>query len=160
MPIMISSSVRFFFHVGEQNIVRWCQIRRMWRVINQFKVPGPNFHRTSGYIKIMLVPHHLNPPNSGKGYIPLSRVLVSIGITKKEIRAVSVNLPETTVKRYPLFRENGNTHAAPSCIRVGGGFKVTVTNSSYCNHRLVCRSIVLERQNSFRQFSKPSPKCL
>ena len=25
-----------FFHVGEQKIVRWCQIRRIWRVINQF----------------------------------------------------------------------------------------------------------------------------
>ena len=40
---MVSSSVqycfpaKFFFHVGEQKIVRWCQIRRIWRVINQFK---------------------------------------------------------------------------------------------------------------------------
>ena len=27
----------FFFHVGEQNIFRWCKISRMCRVINQFK---------------------------------------------------------------------------------------------------------------------------
>ena len=26
-----------FFYVGEQKIVRWCQIRRIWRAINQFK---------------------------------------------------------------------------------------------------------------------------
>ena len=25
------------FHVGEQKIVRWCQIRRIWSVITQFK---------------------------------------------------------------------------------------------------------------------------
>ena len=25
------------FHVGEQKIVRWCQIRRIWKVINEFK---------------------------------------------------------------------------------------------------------------------------
>ena len=39
---MTSSSVRYcfpavFFHVGEQKLVRWCQIRRIWSVINQFK---------------------------------------------------------------------------------------------------------------------------
>ena len=40
---MTSSSVRYcfpakcFIRVGEQKIVRWCQIRRVWRVINQFK---------------------------------------------------------------------------------------------------------------------------
>ena len=40
---MTSSWVRYclsanvFFHVGEQKIVWWCQIRRIWRVINQFK---------------------------------------------------------------------------------------------------------------------------
>ena len=27
----------FCFHVGEQKIVRWCQIRVIWRVIKQFK---------------------------------------------------------------------------------------------------------------------------
>ena len=30
-PILLPS------HVGEEKIVRWCQIRRTWRVINQFK---------------------------------------------------------------------------------------------------------------------------
>ena len=28
---------RVFFHVGEQKTVRWCQIRRIWMVSNQFK---------------------------------------------------------------------------------------------------------------------------
>ena len=69
-----ASQPSFFFHVGEQNIVRWCQIRRIWRVINQFKA--------------------------------------------------------------------------------------TVMHSSHCNHRLVCRSIVLVKQNSLHLFSRLSPKCL
>ena len=66
-PILLPSQV--FFHVGEQKIVRWCQIRGPWRVINQFKA--------------------------------------------------------------------------------------TVTPSSHCNHRLVCRSIVLVKQDSLCQFSRP-----
>ena len=33
--ILLPSCV--FFHIGEQKISRWCQIRRIWRVINQFK---------------------------------------------------------------------------------------------------------------------------
>ena len=66
-PILLPSWV--FFHVGGQKIVRWCQIRRIWRVNNQFKA--------------------------------------------------------------------------------------TVTHSSHCNHRLVCRSIVLVKQDSLRQFSRP-----
>ena len=32
-----SQTSDFFFHVGKQKIVRWCQIRIIWRVINQFK---------------------------------------------------------------------------------------------------------------------------
>ena len=55
-----------FFQVGEQKIVRWCQTRRIWKVINQFKAK--------------------------------------------------------------------------------------VTHSSHCNHRLVCRSIVLVKQDSLCQF--------
>ena len=35
-PILLPSQV--FFHVGEHKIVRWCQIRRIYRVINQFKI--------------------------------------------------------------------------------------------------------------------------
>ena len=58
----------FFVHVGEQKIVRWCQIRKIWRLINQFKA--------------------------------------------------------------------------------------TATLSSHCNHRLVCRSIVLVKQDSPCQFSR------
>ena len=63
------------------------------------------------------------PPISGEGYTPLSRVLLTIGNYKKHtlFRVFSGNLPETTDKNYTPSRENGNTHAAPSCIRVGGG---------------------------------------
>ena len=70
---MTSSPVRycfpakccFFINIREQKIVRWCQIRKIWRVINQFKA--------------------------------------------------------------------------------------TVMHSSHCNHRLVCMSIVLVKQDSLRQ---------
>ena len=34
-PMLLHSQV--FFHVGEQKIVRWYQIRRIWIVMNQFK---------------------------------------------------------------------------------------------------------------------------
>ena len=34
-PILLP--IQMVFHVGEQKIVRWCQIRRIWTVINQFK---------------------------------------------------------------------------------------------------------------------------
>ena len=70
-PILLP--IQEIFHVGEQKIVRWCQIRKIWRVINQFKA--------------------------------------------------------------------------------------TVTHSSHCNHILVCRSIVLVKQDSLRQFSRLFTKC-
>ena len=35
--ILTASQPSAFFHVGEQKIVRWCQIRRIWRVMVQFK---------------------------------------------------------------------------------------------------------------------------
>ena len=66
-PILLPNQV-CFCHVGEQKIVRWCQIRRLWRVINQFKA--------------------------------------------------------------------------------------TFMHNSHCNHRLVCRSIVLVKQDSIHQFSR------
>ena len=56
----------------------------------------------------MIVPHHLKPPPP-----PHLRYWLLLAITG--------NLPETKAKKYPLYRENGNTHAAPSCIQVGGG---------------------------------------
>ena len=34
-PILLPSQV--YVHVGERKIIRWCQIRTIWRVINQFK---------------------------------------------------------------------------------------------------------------------------
>ena len=39
--------------------------------------------------------------------------------------------------------------------RVINQFKATITPSSHCNHRLVCRSIVLVKQDSLRQFTRP-----
>ena len=39
--------------------------------------------------------------------------------------------------------------------RVINQFKATVMHSSHCNHRLVGRSIVLVKQDSFCQFSRP-----
>ena len=64
-----ASQPSVFFHVGEQKMVRWCEIRRIRREINQFKA--------------------------------------------------------------------------------------TVTHSSHCNHRLVCRNIIQVKQDSLRQFSRP-----
>ena len=70
----------------------------------------------------MLVPHHLNHHSYlWKRYTSLSRVLVAIGNYKKHplSRAFSGNLPETTppIPPFPRIWE----HAAPLCIRVGGG---------------------------------------
>ena len=36
-PMLLPSQVLLFFHVGEQKLVSWCQIGRIWRVINQIK---------------------------------------------------------------------------------------------------------------------------
>ena len=44
--------------------------------------------------------------------------------------------------------------------RVINQFKATVTHSSRRNHRLVCRSIVLVKQDSLRHFFRPFTKCL
>ena len=66
----------------------------------------------------MLVPHHLNLPISGKGYIPPISSLVTISNYKKHplFRAFSGNLPETTAKIYP---PPPFPRKCPSCIRVG-----------------------------------------
>ena len=37
-------------------------------------------------------------------------------------------------------------------------FKATVMHSSHCDHRLVCRGIVLVKQDSLSQFSRPFTK--
>ena len=71
-PILLPSLV--FFHVGKHKIVRWCQIRRTQRLINQLKA--------------------------------------------------------------------------------------TFMHSSHCNHRLVCRSIVLVIPDFLLQFFRPFTKCL
>ena len=43
--------------------------------------------------------------------------------------------------------------------RVINQFKATVTHSSHCKHRLVCRSIVLVKQDSLHQFARTFMKC-
>ena len=76
--------------------------------------PPPPPHRTRGYIcsfPITRTPlsrgKRINPSISGSGYH-------SFGI-HLEI------FPRLPPKFTPLSRENGNTHAAPSCIPVKGG---------------------------------------
>ena len=51
----------------------------------------------------------------------------------------------------------GNSQMVPNqrIWRVTNQFKATVTHISHCNHRLVCRSIVLVKQDSLHQFSRP-----
>ena len=64
-----------------------------------------------------------NPGGGGRGgRTPISQVLVTISNYKKHplFRVFSGNLSEITAKNSPLSRENGNMHAVPSCIRVGG----------------------------------------
>ena len=48
-PILLPSQV-FFFHVGEQKIVRWCQIRRIWRVVYQFKAAVTHSSHAATYL--------------------------------------------------------------------------------------------------------------
>ena len=76
-------------------------------------IPGPtlNSHITKGYLCSFPITR-----------TSLSRVLFNIGNYKKHpfFRAFLGNIPPTA-KIFPLSRENGNTHAAPLCIRVGGG---------------------------------------
>ena len=67
----------------------------------------------------MLVPHQLNPPISGISYTPPPYLGYWFPL------AITINTP------FPGFlgpkippppsRENGNTHAAATCIRVGAG---------------------------------------
>ena len=57
-----------------------------------------------------------------QGYTPLSRVLVTVGNYKKHplFLVFSEIFPRLRPKNTHLSRENGNTHVAPLCIRVGG----------------------------------------
>ena len=52
--------------------------------------------------------------------------------------------------------ENSQMVPSQEIWRVINQFKGTVTHSSHCNHRLVCWSIVLVKQDSLRQLSRPS----
>ena len=74
----------------------------------------------------MLIPHHLNPPISGKGYPRIYPIYIS-GIGYRWQLQKTPPFPgflgkfsrDYTAKKYPLSRENGNAHAAPLCLRVG-----------------------------------------
>ena len=90
-------------------------------------LPGPHSHRTKGYLCSFPItwtpPPLLSRPGIGFNTIgnywehPLFRDFLE-------------NLPETKAKIYPLSQENGNTHAAPSCIRVEGGGALSGCSSS------------------------------
>ena len=98
----------------------WQKAAKMYRQKQDIKIKlfvlsrGPHSHRTRGYL-YMLVPHNPNPPISGIGY--------HWQLQKKTppFLVLSGNLPETTAKKYPPFPRKWNAHAAPLCIRVGGG---------------------------------------
>ena len=69
-----------------------------------------------------------NPPPLSRekdiqGYTPYLGYWLPLAITKKTplFLVFSVNLPETTAKKYPLSRENGNSHAAPYAFEWGPG---------------------------------------
>ena len=68
----------------------------------------------------MLVPRHPNPPYLGKIDIaPIS----DIGYKNTPFSGPSREIfPRPRPQNTPLSRENGKTHAAPLCIRVGGGY--------------------------------------
>ena len=75
----------------------------------------------------MLVPHHLNPPppSRGKGlYPPISGISYHWQLyTPPPLFGLSREIfPRLHEAKYtPLSRENGNAHATPLRIRVGGG---------------------------------------
>ena len=69
----------------------------------------------------MLVPHHMKPHISGKGYTPYLGYWLPLAITQNtHFPGFSGNLPETTVKNTPFPEKMGPTHAAPLCVRVRG----------------------------------------
>ena len=64
------------------------------------------------------------PPYLGEMIYPLFRVLVTIGNYKKHPFSWfswEISPRDYGQQNTPLSRENGNVHAAPLCIRVGGG---------------------------------------
>ena len=98
-------------------LTTWCQ--------NLFPVwasPSPHSHRTRG-VPIMLVPHYLNSPISGKGYTPYLGYWLPLANTKntpfsgfpgKSFRDYCQKFPPFPIKwEYAC--------GGPSCFRVGGG---------------------------------------
>ena len=92
----------------------------IWVQVVYSSPPPPPLPKNHGVP--MLVPHHRSHPILGKGYTPLSRYWLPLVITKNTPFAGFSReiFPRLQPKNTPLSRENGNTHAAPSCIRVGG----------------------------------------
>ena len=77
--------------------------------------------------EILLVPHHLKPPISGKNIPPISVIgnhaFWLLFFTKNiPFPGLSREIyPRQTPPKYPIFRDNGNTYATPHCIRGEGG---------------------------------------
>ena len=96
------------------------------------KIPRPHFHRTRGYL-YMLIPHQLTPPppplsreKDIQGYIPYLGYWLPLAITKKIPFSCMVflgNLPETTAPNTPFPEKmpNGNPHVAPYAFEWGAG---------------------------------------
>ena len=62
------------------------------------------------------------PPSGEKDITHYLGYWLPLALTKTPpFSAFSENLPETEAKKSPLSWESGNGHAAPLCIRVGGG---------------------------------------
>ena len=72
----------------------------------------------------------------------------SIGVAEKVLKMTSSSIP-ILIPSQVFFHLGKQIR---SIWRVINQLKATVMHSSHCNHRLVCRSIVLD---SLRQFSRP-----
>ena len=99
------------------------------RLAVQPRCPPPS-HRTKGYL--CSFPITWTPLSREKDIPPYLGYWLPLAITKtppflgflgKSSRDYGLNIP-------PISQENGNTHAAPSCIRVGGrGFNIVLPNA-------------------------------
>ena len=113
----------------------------------------PHSHRTRGYTHARSPSLERWNPLSRKKIYPLyiSCIGYHLAITKKHplFLVFSGSLPETTANKYPLSREIGNAHAAPSCIRVGAGARLCYTYTYNFQNRFktcffcLCQNVVL-----------------
>ena len=106
------------------------QVGSFYNYSSLYRSP-PHSHRTRGYLCSFPSPE-TPPPYLGEKDIPPISGIVTIGNYRNThilFWAFSGNLPQTAAQKIPPFPRNGNTHAAPSCIRVcvcvgGGGAKI------------------------------------